>query len=151
MINIIIAFLLSMTPFGELRAGLPFAIIKGIDPATALLVCIVGNFLIVPILFFFLEFIHHRFMHYNHYRSAFDKFMERTRRKAQSKVEKYGYLGIFFLVAIPLPLTGAYTGTLAAWFFGMNKTKSLIAISLGIIVAGLIVLSISLGGLKIFT
>ena len=148
--NIILAFLFSMTPFGELRAGLPYAIFSGLSPSIALLVCVVANFLIVPILFFFLEFIHKKFLHYDHYRSAFDRFMERTRKKAHAKIEKYGYVGIFLLVAIPLPFTGAYTGTVAAWFFGMNKIKSFIAVSLGVFVAGLIVLSVVQGGIGIF-
>lgn len=146
----IIAFLFSLTPVGELRAGLPYALLSGIPVWLAFLICIIANILIFPILMFFLEFIHHRFMHYNHYRSAFDKFMAKVRKRSHEKIEKYGYIGLFLLVAIPLPFTGAYTGTAAAWFFGMNKVKSFIAIFLGIVTAGLIVLSVSLGGLKLF-
>ncbi len=146
----IFAFLISLTPIGELRAGLPFALFNEIPVWPAFFICVIANILIFPILMFFLKVIHHRFMHYDHYRSAFDKFMERTRKKAHKKIEKFGYVGLFLLVAIPLPFTGAYTGTVAAWFFGMNKWKSFLAVSLGVITAGLIVLSVVQGGINIF-
>ena len=146
----IIAFLLSMTPVGELRAGLPVALVSGIPAWLALLLCVVANILVFPLLFIFLEFIHNKFMHYNHYRSAFDRYMERIRRSTHKKIEKYGYVGLFLLVAIPLPFTGAYTGTVAAWFFGMDRFKSFIAVALGVLTAGLIVLSIYFGGVGIF-
>jgi len=148
--KLFLAFLLSLTPVGELRAGLPVALLSGIPVWLAYFICVFANILVFPLLFIFLEFIHHRFMHYDHYRSAFDRYMERVRRKTHKKVEKYGYVGLFLLVAIPLPFTGAYTGTLAAWFFGMNKIKSFIAVALGVLTAGLIVLSIFFGGLGIF-
>lgn len=147
---LIFAFLISMTPIGELRAGLPFALFNGSPIWFAYLICVTANILIFPLLFIFLEFIHHKFMHYDHYRSAFDRFMEKVRKRAHKKVEKYGYLGLFLLVAIPLPFTGAYTGTIAAWFFGMDRLKSFIAVSLGVLTAGLIVLSLYFGSVSIF-
>jgi len=148
---IFLAVLLSLTPFGELRAGLPVAVVSGVPVWLALFVCVVANFLVVPVLFFFLEFVHHHFLHFDHYRSAFDRFMDKARKRSQNKIEKYGYFGLFLLVAVPLPFTGAYTGSLAAWFFGLDKLKSFIAIFLGILVAGLIVLSVSVGGVKFFS
>lgn len=148
--SIILTFLISLTPVGELRAGLPFALLSGLPVWFSYVLSVFANILIFPLVFFFLEFIHKKFMHQDHYRSAFDKYMERVRRKTHKKIEKYGYFGLFLLVAIPLPFTGAYTGTLAAWFFGMNKLKSFIAVSLGVATAGLIVLLIFFSGIKIF-
>lgn len=145
------AFLLSMTPVGELRLGIPVAIAAKINPWTALVVCVIGNTIIIPIVFFFLEFIHKRFMHVKLYQSAFDKFMERTRKKTAPLLDKYGWIGLAIFVAVPIPGTGAYTGAVAAWFFGMNKWKAFLSIFAGVIVAGLIMLSIAVGGMKLFS
>jgi uncharacterized membrane protein len=151
MINLILfSFFLSLTPVGELRAGLPFAVFNGLPVWFSYFICVFANALVFPFLFFFLEFIHKKFMHFNGYRSAFDRYMEKVRKKSHAKIEKYGYFGLFLLVAIPLPFTGAYTGTLASWFFGMNRFKSFIAVSLGVAVAGLVVLLILFSGIKIF-
>jgi len=84
------------------------------------------------------------------YRKTFDYFLERTRRRVGPKVEKYGYLGLTLFVAIPLPVTGAVTGTLGAWFFKMEKKKSFLAVFLGVIIAGLIVSIVSVFGIHIF-
>lgn len=144
--QLIISALLSMTPIGELRAGLPYAFAKGMHPLLALLVCVAANALIVPIIFFFLEYLHNHFMHIRNYRSMFDRFMERTRNKTEAYVKKYGYWGLAIFVAVPLPFTGAYTGALAAWFFGMDKWKAFLSITIGVAVAGIIVLTVLLTG-----
>ncbi|MBW2969917.1 small multi-drug export protein [Candidatus Woesearchaeota archaeon] len=144
------AFLLSLAPVSELRGGLPFALASGVTPFIAFVVCVVGNVLIVPIVFFFLEFIHEKFLHFDSYQSVFDRFMERTRRKAGPLVEKYGVFGLALFVAVPLPVSGAYTGAAAAWFFGMNYKKAFLSILVGIILSGLIVFSVSYSGLRIF-
>lgn len=135
----------SMLPIFELRAGIPIAIAGGVNPLVAYLACVAANVLVVPFGFLFLEFIHYRFLHLKHYRAAFDIFMERTRVKAHKWVDKYGFLGLAILVAVPLPGTGVYTGTLAAWFFGMDKLRAFWAILIGTFIAGLIVLGIVQG------
>lgn len=145
---IILSALLSLAPIGELRAGIPFALAQGISPITAFLVSVIANSLVAPIMFIFLEYVHHHFLHIGAYRTAFDHFMERTRRKTHHYVEKYGYLGLAIFVAVPLPLTGAYTGALAAWFFGMNKAKATMSITIGVATAGLIVSAVVLSGVQ---
>ncbi len=143
---ILLGILLSMTPVGELRAGLPAAFVAGVHPLLAYLVCVAANVMVAPIIFVFLEYIHYHFLHVGMYRTAFDKFMERTRQKTEKYVQKYGYFGLTLFVSVPLPLTGVYTGALAAWFFGMNKWKALISILLGAAIAGAIVLAVLLTG-----
>jgi len=150
---LIIAILLSMAPVSELRGGIPYAILKGINPAYAYLFCVAANIAIVPVIFFFLEKLHHHFYRIKIYKKLFDKFIERTRKKLHKKVEKYGYFGLTLFVAVPLPITGAWTGTLGAWLFGMNKLKSMLAILLGVLIAGIIVTTVMLvggNGLSIF-
>ncbi len=143
------AALLSLTPVIELRGGIPVALAAGVSPWLAFVVCVIANILVVPVVFFFLEFIHVRLLHVNSYQSVFDKFMERTRRKLRPLIDKYGIFGLVLFVAVPLPGTGAWTAALAAWFFGMNLKKSFLAILLGVIAAGIIVLVVSFGGLKL--
>lgn len=147
------AMLLSIAPVSELRGGIPYLAYNNFSPFFAFAVCVLINFLVVPIFFFFLEFIHHRLLHIRAYKMTFDHFLEKARRKTHKKIEKYGYLGLAIFVAIPLPVTGAWTGTLAAWFFGMEKKKAFLSIALGVIIAGIIVTLVSylgIGALRIF-
>jgi uncharacterized membrane protein len=138
--------LLSMAPVSELRGGIPWALSQGVSPYVAYIVAVLANIVVVPIIFFFLESVHHYFMNIKIYKKVFDRFMERARKKLHKKVEKYGYFGLTLFVAIPLPVTGAWTGTLGAWFFGMDKIKSFFAILLGVLIAGLIVTAVYFTG-----
>jgi len=136
---LVYAIFLSLLPVSELRGGIPVAIAQGINPFLAFAVCVFANMLVAPIVFFFLEFVHHRLLPIKFYRRTFDWFLKRARKKSHKTIEKYGYIGLAIFVAIPLPMTGAYTGTLAAWFFGMKPGKSIASVSLGVLVAGIIV------------
>jgi len=147
------AIIFSMLPISELRGGIPIAVYSGINIYLAYIVCVMANILVIPIVFFFLEFIHHRLEFFKWYRVVFEKFLNRTRKRVHKKVEKYGYFGLFLFTAIPLPITGAYTATLGAWFFGMKKLKSFAAIACGVMTAGLIISTVVVLGieaLKIF-
>jgi uncharacterized membrane protein len=75
----------------------------------------------------------------------FNWLFERTRKKAHDKIEKYGDLALIIFVAIPLPNTGAWTGTLAAWLFGIPMKRALPNILYGVIIAGVIVTLITAG------
>ena len=85
------------------------------------------------------------------YEGMFGRFIERVRRKAHPHILKYGYLGLTLFVAVPLPVTGAYTGTLAAWLFGMERKKAFLALSLGVVMAGIIVTAAVLSGVEAST
>ncbi|MDP6293165.1 MAG: small multi-drug export protein [Candidatus Woesearchaeota archaeon] len=143
------AIILSALPIFEVRGGIPLGIAQGHPIWLVYVTCVLANILVVPIVYFFLEVIHHRFMHYGAYQSLFDKFMERTRRKVHNKVERWGVWGLTLFVAVPLPVTGAYTGTLAAWFFGMDKKHTLIAITIGILISGAITTAVAIGALSL--
>lgn len=144
--NWIEVILLSMLPISELRGGIPLAIAYGISPFTAFLVCTLANILIIPIVFLFLVTLNKLFLKIDLYSRFFHHFLERAQHKIHKQVEKYGYIGLLIFVAIPLPMTGAYTGTLGAWALGMDKKKSFAAIAAGVIVAGVIVTLISYYG-----
>ena len=125
-----------------LSSGLPLSIVFP--------VAVISNILVFPIFYLFLTFVHDLLMKLKFYRRYFDFFLERTRRKVGPKVEKYGYLGLTLFVAIPLPVTGAYTGTLGAWFFKMKKRKSFLAVILGVLIAAIIVSIVSVFGVHMF-
>jgi uncharacterized membrane protein len=148
------AALLSLLPVSELRGGIPYAVANGISIAVAYGACVLSNILVIPIVFVFLETVHSSFYRLKPYRILFDKWVARTRMKAERNVEKYGYWGIMLFVAIPLPITGAYTGTLAAWLLRLDKRRAFWYLALGVVIAGIVVSTATLTGigiLNIFT
>jgi uncharacterized membrane protein len=131
--------LFSLTPVGELRAGIPVAIAAGANPLAAIAACIVANALVTPLVFIFLNTLHRWFQGIPVYRRFSAHYLERARRKAQPSLERWGMAGLMVFVAIPLPLTGAYTGAAAAWALGMKHSHAFPAITAGVAIAGIIV------------
>ena len=144
------AILLSILPIAELRGGIPYAIANDMNPFVAYFVCVGANILAFPIVFFFLEFLHPQFMKVKLYQNIFDKFILKTRKKVEEKITKYGFWGLMVFVMIPLPVTGAYTGSFAAWLFNIPKKKAFLSVLLGVIISGLIVTTIMLTGIEAF-
>lgn len=142
--------ILSLLPISELRGSIPVGLTSGLSIVVVYPIAVLCNLLVFPIFYLFLSTLHHLLLRFNFYRKSFEAFLERTRRRTKPKIEKYGYLGLTLFVAIPLPVTGAYTGTLAAWFFKMNKRNSFFAVLVGVIIAGIIVSLVSILGIHIF-
>jgi uncharacterized membrane protein len=140
----------SLLPISELRGSIPVGLASGMSIYSVFPIAVIFNLLVYPVFYLFLSTIHRFLLNYNLYKRTFESFLERTRRQTKPKIEKYGYLGLTLFVAIPLPVTGAYTGTLAAWFFKMDKRKSFFAILLGVIIAGIIVSLVSVFGVQFF-
>ncbi len=130
---------LSFLPISELRGAIPFAVARGVPLVQAALLAVACNALVGPGAFVFLETFHKLFYKWPVYARIFDRFVAKARGKVHEKVEKYGYLGIMVFVAIPLPITGAWTGTLGAWILGMGKRKTMLAVAAGVAIAGVIV------------
>jgi len=138
--GIINAIILSILPISELRGGIPVAIASGIPVYVAFLICTAVNILAIPITYFFLDYIHRYLMKYKRYNNFFEKKLENARRKIEKNIGNFGeFIALMIFVGIPLPMTGAYTGTLLAWFFGINRKKAYLSIGLGVLIAGLIV------------
>jgi uncharacterized membrane protein len=144
--EILYSILLSLLPISELRGGIPYAYFNDIPLQVAAPLCILSNALVPLIVWLFLASFHKLFSRSKFYKGAFDRFVENARKKVSPKVEKYGYVGLMIFVAIPLPVTGAWTGTLGAWILGMEKKKATLSIMLGVVIAGIIVTAIMLGG-----
>ena len=143
------AFILSLLPISELRGGIPYAVASGVSLPIAYLLCVAANILVIPIVYIFLETLHKWFYGIGMYRKVFDRIVERTRRKAERNVKKYGYWGVMLFVAIPLPITGAYSGTLAAWLLKLDKKRSFWYLTAGVLIAGVVVSIATISGLKI--
>ncbi len=144
----LLAGLFTFLPLLELRFGIPYSYANNFPPITGSLYCIGLNLLIAPFMFLFLNTIHSLLYKLNWYKKLFDKMVNRTRNKIHNKIEKYGYFGLMIFVAIPLPVTGAYTGALGAWIFDMKVKKSCIYIGIGVIIAGIIVSLVSYFGIE---
>lgn len=141
-----------MVPLIELRGAIPIAIAMGIDlPEWAvLLIAVIGNIIPVPFIYFFAQ----RFLEWGakckwKVLKKFCKWVlkkgEKAGEKLLEKVHGGIYVALYLFVAIPMPGTGAWTGTLAASILNLDFKKSVIAISLGVVTAGIIMLLISLG------
>ncbi len=141
---------LSFLPISELRGAIPFAVSKGIDWRFAYLYAAGLNALVAPVCWLFLSTFHKLFLRMDWYRSLFGRFVEKARLKVHAEVEKWGWLGIAAFVAIPLPVTGAWTGTIGAWVLGLGKRKTLAAVVVGVAVAGAIVTAVTVLGVKAF-
>lgn len=130
---------LSFLPISELRGAIPFAVARGVPLVQAAMLAMACNALVGPVAFVFLETFHKLLYRWGLYARVFDGFVARARLKVHAKVERYGYVGIMLFVAIPLPITGAWTGTLGAWILGMNRKKTMLAVVGGVVIAGIIV------------
>ena len=140
MIEYLIIAFISMLPWIELRLAIPLGIIVyGLDPAGVALVAICANILVFPPLHFILTHFYEKFKNV----WIVKRTILKIRKSSGPKVMRYGFFGLITFVAIPLPVTGAWTGTLIAWLIGMDKKEAFIAISSGIIIAGLLVTIIS--------
>jgi len=142
---------MAMTPIGELRVALPLALASyHINPWLAYGLAIVGNILPIFLLLLFWKYLV-KFLidNFIFFKKFFDWLFERTRRKFIKKHERLGKLALVLFVAIPLPITGAWTGSVAAWLFNFKYWESIGLIFLGVIISGVIVSLLTLGSINI--
>ena len=137
-------FLVSILPVVELRGAVPFGIGMGLDWRIVYLVSVIGNVLPAPFIILFLRKILD-FLKRTKYFSGFATWIhERSMQKAED-VTKYKMLGLFLFVAIPLPGTGAWTGSAIAALLNMRLKDALPSIVLGVVCAGILMLGLSFG------
>lgn len=139
MINIIIhTFLLSISPFGESRVGIPYGVLNGLHPLTALAVGLGANLLVFPLMMFLIDTFNNRLWKYRMYKSQSVKLMRKAKSGVGDKIHKYGFWGLMFFVMIPLPFTGVYMGTIAAYIFKLPRRMSFVAIGVGAVISCII-------------
>jgi len=142
--------LVSMIPVVELRGGIPFGVARGLPVWAAYLAAIIGNFLPAP---FIIVYIRRIFQWMRRRIPRLNRMVDALERKAHlkgQKVTRYKYLGLMLFVAIPLPGTGAWTGSLAAAFLDMPLRKALPSVIAGVLIAGLAISVLSYGVVSLF-
>ena len=137
--DILFTFLISFSPFGEARAGIPYGEIAGLPILLVFIIGLTANLLVFPIFYRAIEFSNKHFFKNKYYKKSAIYLSSRARTKTKTIIKKYGVWGLMVFVMIPLPVTGAYIGTIAAYIFGISYRKSLIAISSGITISSIMV------------
>lgn len=143
--NILYAIILTLVPSVELRGSIPLILLVYKESLYYAILIIGVNILITPIVFLLWDLFLAVAKKINFLNRFVNFYLKNLQKRSQKTISKYGFWGLMFFVAVPLPGTGAYTGALIAEIFGMNKLKAFIAISLGVIIAGLIVTLAVLG------
>ena len=150
----LITFLISMVPIVELRLGIPIGVGMGVKWQTAVVICMVGNMIPVPFIFFFAR----KILEWGKDKPLIGKFftwcLEKGHHGGEKLTEKAGkgmFLALMLFVGIPLPGTGAWTGTLAASLLDLDFKKSIIAVMCGVMLAAIIITVATLLGVAAFT
>ncbi len=161
----LVVAIISMIPVVELRLAIPVGVLTGsvtipllgefggygLSPWPVFLVCVITNFLVAVWLYPLLEFSKRFLVKRWHWFGRFyEKRVAKAQLKLKPKMDKYGWLGLAVFIGTPLPGTGVYTGTLAAYGLGMSHRKVLLASLLGVLLAGVAVLALTLGLNAIF-
>ena len=146
----LITLVLAALPVSELRGAIPYAIVAcGMSWQEAYIIAVIGNFIpVIPLLFLF-ESVSNYLMRYRLFNRFFTWLFERTRRKGRL-VERFEAVGLVLFVAVPLPVTGAWTGCVAAFIFKVPLKYAIPAVLLGIMIAGTVVTLASLGVIQIW-
>ena len=144
-INSVLTFLISMVPVVELRGAIPFAFARGLNMWLAIALSVAGNLLPVPFIIIYMRRIFSYIRkHFPALNNIITKLERRTEKKSKT-VLKYAFWGMFILVAIPLPGTGAWTGAMVAAIVDMRLKKAFPAIAAGVLVAATIVSFVTYG------
>ena len=136
---------MAMVPVIELRGAIPYGVIAGLSVPAAFIIAVIGNLVPIPMLVVFTRKV---FEWIRTKSEALDRFVRRLEAKAEKNkevVNRYEFWGLVILVAIPLPGTGAWTGALVAAMMDMQLKRAMPAIALGVLIAGIIVTTVTYG------
>ena len=157
-LRFIYALILTVLPITELRVGLPLAIIYALENNISLIsiffTVVLLNILLIFFVFYFLDNIHSVLMKLRFYNRFFNGYVKKIQNRVDKFEKRYsslGFLALTLFVAVPLPGTGAWSGCLLSWLLGLNRKKSVLSISIGIVIAGIIILLGTLGIIGVFS
>ncbi len=151
----IVVIVIAMIPLIELRGTILLWAAQGGDFVLAgfpypegwlqiFVVSVIGNMIPIPFILLFFPWVEKKLRRFKIFNRFFDWLFARTRKKTGKSVEKYEELALLLFVAIPLPITGAWTGSLVSYLFGLSRSKSLFFIFMGVLIAGIIMLTLVL-------
>ena len=149
----LIIFFISMVPLVELRGAIPYSQLFGLPIVQSFIICIIGNMLPIPIIYLFAR----KVLEWGADKPVIGKFFtfclekgEKGGKKLQAKAGKGLFIALMLFVGIPVPGTGAWTGTLAASILDMDFKSTVAAVLLGVLLAGVIMMVASLLGVTVF-
>ncbi|MDT0689976.1 small multi-drug export protein [Salegentibacter sp. F188] len=137
--DIITAMLWSISPFGEAKVGIPYAIYNNVNYYLAFTLCFAANVMVFPVMQFFLQHINKYLLKWRFYKKSAIFVARRAKLGAGKNVQKYGFWGLLLFVMVPIPGTGVYAGTIAAWLFRLEKKQAFLANTVGIYLSCVIV------------
>ena len=140
----LIVFIISLMPILELRGGLIAAALLNLNMWRSFIICFIGNIIPIPFILWFVTPIFDKLKKTKLFSGIVNK-LENKAMKKKEKIEKLEYIGLLLFVGIPLPGTGAWTGSLIASLLNMDKKKSLVYAILGVVLAGIIMMVVSFG------
>lgn len=153
MIDYLVVFFVSMVPLIELRGAIPISQIRHLPIIQSYIIAIIGNMLPVPIIYLFAR----KVLEWGEDKPVIGGFFswclekgEKGGKKLQQKAGRGLFLALLLFVGIPLPGTGAWTGTLAASILDMDFKSTVVAVMLGVLLAGVIMMALSFAGVSIF-
>ena len=138
-----IVFIVSLLPILELRGGIIAGFLLGLDLMPSFLIAFLGNIIPIPFILLFIKFIF-KVLNKTRMKGIIEKLENKAISKSD-KIQKYSYWGLLLFVGIPLPGTGAWTGSLIAALLNMDIKKSFFVIVIGVIMAGIIISVFSYG------
>lgn len=133
------AMMWSVSPFGEAKVGIPYALFNDVNIYLAFIFCFAANVLVFPIMIFFLDYINKHFLKFRFYKKSAIFVARRAKTGAGKNVQKYGFWGLLIFVMIPLPGTGVYAGSIASYLFNINRKIAFFANTIGIFLSCVIV------------
>lgn len=137
--DLILAFLWSVSPFGEAKVGIPYAIFNNINIYLAFSTCFAANVLIFPIMTYFLDHVNRYFLRWRFYKKSAIYVARKAKLGAGKNIQKYGFWGLLIFVMMPVPGTGVYAGSIAAYLFGIERKRAFLANTIGIYLSCVIV------------
>ena len=145
--------IIASSPIIELRGAIPMAVgVFSFSWSKALFLSLIGNILpIIPIIWFLDKLSSYLSKQFNFFNIFFNWLFERTRKRAKNSFDKWGKWALVAFVAIPLPFTGVWTGSIAAFLFGIKHKDAFWLISLGAFLAGILVTTLTLLGVNILS
>jgi len=148
---ILILVLITLIPTLELRASIPYGILKAdMNWWAVVLVCVVTNIVLGPLVYLFLDKAMALLLRFEWVDQIYGRTVTRTQRKIRESVDRYGEMGVALFIGIPLPGTGSYSGALGAYLLGLGYRKFIIANVIGVLMAGTIVTAVVLSGVGVF-
>lgn len=144
--ELINTFLLSISPFGEARAGIPYAVLNGVNVILAFVIGLVANLLIFPLFIWLIDSFGKKFWPNRHYKRGVIYLSRKAKKSVGVHNQKWGFWGLMVFVMIPLPGTGAYIGTVAAHVLKIERKRAFLAISLGVTISCIVMAVVSYYG-----